>query len=213
MASDPIGRILTDEAVLAEGMTWLAARDAGMARIAATLPPPPLRRRAEGFATLLQAITGQQVSTASAAAIWGRVEQAGLTTPQAVMTAGEEGLRAIGFSRPKIRYALALAEAEMDFPALAALPDDSVLARLTALPGIGRWTAEIYATTALGRADILPAGDLALQEATRLLYGLQDRPAEAALRARGTAWSPWRGVAARMLWAWYGAEKRREAML
>ncbi|KAA2317384.1 DNA-3-methyladenine glycosylase 2 family protein [Pseudooceanicola sediminis] len=203
-------RVLDSEAALGEGVAWLAAHDAGMARIAAMLPLPPLRRRPEGFATLLHAITGQQVSTASAAAIWARVEGAGLITPEAVLTAGEAGLRAVGLSRPKIRYALAIAASGTDFDALATLPDEDVISSLVALPGIGRWSAEIYATTALGRADILPAGDLALQEAARLLYRLDARPGELAFRAMGQAWSPWRGVAARMLWSFYRAEKNRE---
>ncbi|NIZ10812.1 DNA-3-methyladenine glycosylase [Pseudooceanicola sp. HF7] len=211
MGEPPV--ILRDESVLARGRDWLAEHDAGLRRVAQGLPLPPLRRRPEGYATLLQAIVGQQVSTAAAAAIWSRLESAGLITPQAVLASGEEGLRAAGLSRPKIRYALGIAGSGMDFAALAQLGDQQVIAELTALPGIGLWTAEIYATTALGRADILPAGDLALQEATRLLYGLNDRPAEAALRERALLWSPWRGVAARMLWSYYRAEKQREGIL
>ncbi|WP_163850697.1 DNA-3-methyladenine glycosylase family protein [Pseudooceanicola aestuarii] len=198
---------------LAEGMAWLAAQDAGLARaIAAADEPPPLRRRPQGFATLLQAIVGQQVSTASAAAIWARVEAAGLLTPGAVLRAGEDGLRRCGFSRPKIRYALGVAAAGLDYAALAGLPDDAAIARLVALPGIGRWTAEIYALTALGRADVFPAGDLALQEAARLLYGWDARPREAEFRQIATAWSPWRGVAARVLWQYYRLAKGREGM-
>lgn len=204
--------LLEDKAILGQGVAWLAARDDGMARIATDLPLPPLRRKPQGFASLLNTVTGQQVSTASAAAIWGRIEGAGLVTPEAVLAAGEEGLRAVGLSRPKIRYALAIAASGMDFAGLAALPDDEVIARLVALPGIGRWSAEIYATTALGRADILPAGDLALQEAARLLYRLDARPTELAFRAMGQAWSPWRGVAARLLWSFYRAEKNKEGL-
>ena len=183
----------------------------------AFMPPahltPPLRRRPGGFATLLQAIVGQQVSTASAAAIWARVEAAGLTRAEAVAEAGEDGLRAVGFSRPKIRYALALADAGLDFDALTTLPDDQAIARLTALPGIGRWTAELYLLSALGRADVLPAGDLALQEAARILYHLDQRPDEKGLRRMAQAWSPWRAVAARYLWDLYRATKQREGTL
>ncbi|MGI3164478.1 DNA-3-methyladenine glycosylase family protein [Pseudooceanicola sp. 200-1SW] len=208
-----MAEILDSEEVLARGVAWLAARDAGLARVVRAGGLPPLRRRAPGFATLLHAIAGQQVSTASAAAIWGRLEAAGLTAPAPILAAGEEGLRACGLSRPKIRYALALAEAGLDFDALADLDDAALIARLIALPGIGRWTAEVYGTTALGRADLLPAGDLALQEAARLLYGLSERPTEAALRARALAWSPWRGVAARLLWRHYAQEKKREGVI
>ncbi|PJE26950.1 DNA-3-methyladenine glycosylase II [Pseudooceanicola antarcticus] len=205
-----MAEILSDIRTLARGASWLAGQDPAMARIAA--PLPPLRRRPPGFATLLQAIVGQQVSTASAAAIWARLEAAGLTQEASILAAGEEGLRACGLSRPKIRYALALAGTGVDFAALETLPDEEVITRLVALPGIGRWTAEIYGTVALGRADIFPAGDLALQEATRLLYGLSERPKEAGLRQMAEAWSPWRGVAARLLWAYYAQEKKREGV-
>ncbi|MBT9384286.1 DNA-3-methyladenine glycosylase 2 family protein [Pseudooceanicola sp. CBS1P-1] len=204
-------RIETLEDV-AEGVAWLAARDPGMARIAQTLPLPPLRRRPPGYAALLQIITGQQVSTASAAAIWARLEDAGLTEPNEVLKGGEEALRSCGLSRPKIRYALAIAERAPDFAALARQPGEEVIAALIALPGIGRWSAEIYALSALGHGDVLPAGDLALQEATRLLYGLDARPGEADLRARGLLWSPWRSIAARQLWSWYRAETKREGL-
>ncbi|MBY5971030.1 DNA-3-methyladenine glycosylase 2 family protein [Ferrimonas balearica] len=207
-----MAEILESEEVLARGVAWLAARDEGLAQVAASAPLPPLRRRPPGFATLLLAIVGQQVSTASAAAIWARLEAAGLTEPTPILAAGEEGLRACGLSRPKIRYALALAGAGLDFDGLAALDDPALIDRLVALPGIGRWTAEIYGTTALGRADLIPGGDLALQEATRLLYGLSERPSEAALRARAAPWAPWRGVAARLLWSHYAREKKREGV-
>ncbi len=207
------GRIIDTEADLREGAEWLAARDAGMALAYARCGLPPLRRRPAGFATLMQAIVGQQVSVASAAAIWSRLEAGGLTTPAAVVAAGETGLREAGLSRPKIRYALGLAAADVDFAALRDLPDDAAIARLVDLPGIGPWTAEIYALTALGRCDVLPAGDLALQEGARMLYGLADRPGAAALRATGEGWRPWRAVAARLLWAYYAAEKTREGTL
>ncbi|GGE28719.1 3-methyladenine DNA glycosylase [Primorskyibacter flagellatus] len=203
-------RIDTPEDI-AEGTAALARMDPALARIAHLVPP--LRRRPAGFATLFQAIVGQQVSTASAAAIWARVEAAGLHHPAAVASAGEDGLRAAGLSRPKIRYALALAGAGLDFAALDSLPDDAVIAELVALPGIGRWTAEIYALTALGRADVFPAGDLALQEAARILYDLDDRPDERTMRAMAERWSPWRAVAARLLWDHYRERKQREGTL
>ena len=203
-------RIDTPEDI-AEGTVALARIDPAFARIAHLAPP--LRRRPAGFATLFQAIVGQQVSTASAAAIWARVEAAGLPPPAAVTAAGEDGLRAAGLSRPKIRYALALAAARLDFAALDALPDDAVIAELVALPGIGRWTAEIYALTALGRADVFPAGDLALQEAARILYHLDDRPDERTMRAMAERWRPWRAVAARLLWDHYRERKQREGTL
>jgi len=192
---------------IAQGIAELVQLDPAFAQIAHL--SPPLRRRPGGFATLLQAIVGQQVSTASAAAIWARVDGAGLTKAAAVRDAGEDGLRAVGLSRPKIRYALALATSDIDFDALDGMPDEDAIAALTALKGIGTWTAELYLLSAMGRPDILPAGDLALQEAARILYHLDQRPDEKALRAMAQRWSPWRAVAARYLWEFYRAEKQR----
>lgn len=206
------GRIIATESDVAEGARWLAARDAGLARALDLAGVPPLRRRADGFAALRDAICGQMVSTAAARAMTLRLDAAGFTDPARVAGAGEAALLACGLSRQKARFLAAIAAADPDFDALRALPDAEALARLTALPGVGRWTAEIYALTALGRADVFPAGDLALQEAARLMYALPARPRPAELAARAEGWAPWRAVAARMLWAYYRAAKRREGV-
>ncbi len=206
------GRIIATPACVAEGMAWLVTAEPRFARVAAVAPVLPLRRREDGFAALLDAIAGQQVSVAAAAAIRARMEAAGLTTPEAILAATDEALRAVGFSRQKARYARALAASGIDFAALRDLPDDRVVATLVALPGIGMWTAEIYAMFALGRADAFAPGDLALQEAARDLFGLSARPNERALRALSVAWSPWRSVAARALWEWYHQMKGRQGV-
>lgn len=208
-----IGRIIETEEDLAEGAHWLAGRDARFARLLDATGPLPLRRRPAGFAALLDIIMAQQVSVASANAIWARLEGAGLTAPAPILAAGEEGLRACGLSRQKVRYALALAGAGMDFDGLAGQPDAHVIDRLDSLPGVGRWTAEIYAMFALGRADVFAPGDLALQEAARALFDLADRPSERALRQMAEDWSPWRAVAARALWAYYRLIKSREGIV
>jgi DNA-3-methyladenine glycosylase II len=205
-----VGRIIEGPEDLAEGAEWLAARHPAFARILPGLGPLPLRRRDDGFAALLDAIVGQQVSTASARAIWARMEAAGLTVAEAVAGSSEEALRGAGLSRQKAAYALALARAGLDYGALREAPDDQVVAALVALPGIGRWTAEIYAMFALGRADVFAPGDLALQEAARALFDLPQRPGERELRALAEDWSPWRAVAARALWAYYRVLKNRE---
>lgn len=209
MSDTPPVRI-HDAAGLAEGARWLAAREPRFAPALAA--PLPLRLRPDGFAALLWAITGQQVSTASAGAIWDRITAAGLADAGAILAAGDDELRATGLSRPKQRYARALAGAGVDFDALRALPTERVVATLVALPGIGRWTAEIYAMLSLGHADVMAAGDLALQEGARLLFGLPDRPSERALRAMAEDWSPWRSVAARALWAYYRQARGREGL-
>ena len=161
---------------------------------------------------LMFAIVGQQVSTASAAAIWGRVQEAGFDETANVARAGDQDLADVGLSRPKIRYAKALADAAIDYPKLHNLSSDQVIKTLTAVPGIGTWTAEIYALFALGRADVFPAGDLALQEAAKRLFDLPERPKEKAMRAMAQDWSPNRGVAARLLWAYYRMETEREGI-
>ena len=197
---------------MAEGAAWRAARDARFARALELTGALPLRLRPDGFAQLLSAIVSQQVSVASANAIWGRMTAAGLTGPRKILGATEEELRAAGLSRQKIRYARALAGARIDYRALRAAPTDEVINTLTAVPGIGVWTAEIYAMFSLGRADVFAPGDLALQEAARVLFGLEARPTEKALRAMAGDWSPWRSVAARLLWAYYRVEKNREGI-
>lgn len=208
----PSMRLIETEADVAEGAAWLAARDPALARALDIAGPLPLRRRPDGFAALLNAIIGQQVSTASASAIWARMEGAGLTTPAPVIVAGEEGLRAAGLSRQKIAYALALAQAGIDYAALRTASDAEVIKTLTAVKGIGVWTAEIYAMFALGRADVFAPGDLALQEAARMIFDLPERPKDKALRAMAEDWSPWRAVAARLFFTYYRVAKGREGV-
>ena len=196
--------------------------DAAAARLTAIEPrfapalaqtsPLPLRRKPQGFVTLLDAIVSQQVSTASAAAIWARLQAAGLCDEAAVRAASEDDLRGAGLSRPKVRYARALAEARLDYAGLQTLPDEDVLATLTAVTGIGLWTAEVYALQALGRPDIFPAGDVALQESARRLFDLPERPGEKALRTLARDWAPERAVAARLLWAYYRVSTAREGI-
>ena len=205
-----IGRIIATSECLAEGARWLQARDP---RFESALSGPlPLRRNAGGFAVLLDIIMGQQVSVASGDAIWRKLEAAGLTEVGRVAVAGEEDLRACGLSRQKIRYALALARSGINYAALEEFADAEVITTLVAVPGIGRWTAEVYAMFALGRADVFAAGDLALQEAARMLFDLPARPGEKALRQMAEDWSPWRAVAARALWAYYRVRKSREGI-
>lgn len=205
-------RIIETEADIAEGAAHLAAACPRMAAALAAIGAPPLRRRPDGFAALLQAIVSQQVSVAAAAGIWARMEDAGLTAPGAVAAASAEALRAAGLSRAKARYAAALAAADLDYAALREMEEAEAVATLTAVPGVGRWTAEIYLMFAVGRADVFAPGDLALREAARALYDLPERPSIAALDGMATAWRPWRAVAARILFAYYRVVKGREGV-
>ena len=197
---------------MAEGAEWLALRDPRFARALDLTGPLPLRRRTDGFLPLLDAIVSQQVSVAAGDAIMARLTAAGLVTPETILLADDDALRGAGLSRQKARYARALAEAAIDFDLLRDAPLEEVVATLVAVPGIGRWTAEIYAMFALGRADVFAPGDLALQEAARLLFEMESRPSEKELRRMSEDWSPWRGVAARLLWAYYRVVKQREGI-
>lgn len=206
------GRIVTPEDV-AEGAEWLAANCPRMAHAYGLTGPLPLRRNPDGFAQLLRAIVSQQVSVASARAIWGRLQAAGMVVPETILAAQIDDLRALGLSRQKATYAHALADAGIDFEALRIAPTQQVVDRLVQVKGVGVWTAEIYAMFSLGHADVFAPGDLALQEAARLLYSLPERPKERALRDMAQRWSPWRAVAARLLWEYYHIEKQREGTL
>ncbi|WP_412550566.1 DNA-3-methyladenine glycosylase family protein [Shimia sp. MIT910701] len=207
-----VGRIIKTEDCVAEGAAWLAAQDVRFARALELTGPLPLRLRPDGFDQLLSAIVSQQVSVASAAAIWKRMQDAGLVSPEAIMAASEDDLRGAGLSRQKMRYARALAEEGIDFEALRFAPNDEIFKTLTKVSGIGIWTAEIYAMFSLGRADVFAPGDLALQESARMLFDLEERPKERALRQMAEGWSPWRSVAARLLWAYYRVDKGREGI-
>ena len=206
-----IERIIRSDACVAEGAAWLVETDP---RFAITLAsgPLPLRLKDDGFGALLGAILGQQVSVPSATAIWQKLQDAGLTTQPEIAAQTEDHLRALGLSRQKARYALALADANIDYKNLREMPAKDVIATLTAVKGIGTWTAEVYTMFSLGRADVFAPGDLALQEAARVLFDLDARPTEKELRILAQAWSPWRSVAARALWAHYRVIKSREGI-
>jgi len=207
-----VGRIIETPEDVAEGADWLARAEPRFAHALERTGPVPLRRRADGFETLFSAIVSQQVSTAAATAIWNRLAAIGATAPDGLLAATDEALRAAGLSRQKMAYGRAIAASGVDFVALRTLPDPEVVAELTRIKGIGIWTAEIYAMFSLGRADVFAPGDLALQESAARLFALDARPRERELRAMAEAWSPWRAVAARLLWAYYHVETQREGV-
>ncbi len=205
-------RVILSPDCVAEGALWLAEAEPRFAQALALTGPLPLRRRKDGFEALLSAIVSQQVSVAAGDAIWRRLKAAGLTGPRRIARATDEELRACGLSRQKVRYARALSEARLPYRTLREAPSEDVVAALVGVPGIGRWTAEIYVMFALGRADVFAPADLALQESARLLFDLEARPGEKELRVMAAAWSPWRGVAARLLWSYYRVAKDREGI-
>jgi DNA-3-methyladenine glycosylase II len=205
--------IIETEADVARGAAWLAGREPRFAEALALVGPLPLRRRPGGFDGLLKAIVSQQLSVAAAAAVWAKLEEAGGASPAGIEGLDDDALRACGLSRQKIAYARALAAEGIDFDHLASLPPEEAVRRMTAVKGVGVWTAEIYLMFAVGLRDVFAPGDLALQEGARGLFGLPERPREKALREMARAWSPWRAVAARLLWAYYARMKSREGVV
>ncbi|MDB5590051.1 DNA-3-methyladenine glycosylase 2 family protein [Enterovirga sp.] len=203
---------------LGAAVAELAKQDPVMAGLLARGVRPTLRRRDPGFAGLVAIVTAQQVSTASAAAILSRLTAAfDPFTADRVAAAADEDLRALGLSRPKIRTVRALASAlaagDLRLEDLPGLPPEQAEARLTRVPGIGPWTAGIYLKFCLGHPDAFAAGDLALQEAARLAYGLPSRPSAGELLRLAERWRPWRTAAAYMLWTLYRQARSREGVL
>ena len=186
----------------------LAARDAMLAGIHAVHGDPPLWRRATGFQTLVHIILEQQVSLKSARAMLVRLEGAIQPfTPLRFIELGEGYLRGLGVTRQKSAYLLHLADSivkgELSFEKLARMSDDDARLALTRIKGIGLWSADVYLLMAMRRADIWPAGDLALAVAMKELKGLPTRPNPVELERLAEQWRPHRAVAARMLWQYY----------
>jgi DNA-3-methyladenine glycosylase II len=199
---------LLDEHALLLASEELAARDARLAAILHAYGPPPLWAREPGFATLLWIILEQQVSMASARAAFDKLCLiASPLTPERFLSLDDAALRAVGFSRQKARYGRALAAAvqsgALDLDLLAAQDDDAVRAELVRLPGIGRWTADVYLLMVLLRPDVWPHGDLGLAVGAAEVLGLSVTPSYPELAVLAEAWHPWRAVAARLIWHAY----------
>jgi DNA-3-methyladenine glycosylase II len=197
------------------GLNELCRIDPRLVAIRGRAGEVPLRRSAPGFASLASIIVSQQVSTASARAIFGRFEKlVDPLTAAGVLASGDEVFREAGLSRPKVKTLRAIAQAVadgLDLDHLETLDAAEAIARLTAIAGIGPWTAEVYLLFAIGHPDIFPARDVALQTAVGHALGMAARPGEKALTGIAESWAPWRGVASRLFWAYYRAIKGREA--
>jgi DNA-3-methyladenine glycosylase II len=194
----------------------LVRQDPRLAPVLAVAGQPPLRRRPGGFAGLASIIVAQQLSTASAGAIWARLAAAfDPLHPDRIRRARATTLARVGLSAPKIRTLKAIAasihQRHIDLDALVDWPADEAHRALTAIHGIGPWTADIYLLFCLGHADAWPAGDLAIQEALRMAFALKARPTTKEAATLGEPWRPLRGVAACLLWSYYRALKRRDA--
>ncbi|MEF2070203.1 DNA-3-methyladenine glycosylase family protein [Consotaella aegiceratis] len=209
------GRIAS-EADLAASLKALRALDDRLPTVIDRAGPLPLRKNPDRLKGLVATMIGQQVSRASAAAIFGRLDAAlDLDDPAAILGAPETVYRAAGLSRAKHRtilaLALAVADGELDFGRIAAAPAEDAIAELVRLPGIGPWTAESYLLFSLGHPDVFPSGDLALQVAVADAFALTERPKAKALAGMAEVWAPYRATAARLFWAYYRAITARDA--
>jgi len=204
-------RIDCDDDVAA-GLVELGRIDPRLAAVIEIAGPVPLRRRPPGFEGLARIVVAQQISVSAATAIWTRF--AALVDPldpARLLAATAEDLRGAGLSAPKVRTLRAISEAivagAVDLEQVAAYAPEEAHRVMTAISGVGPWTADIFLLFCAGHPDIWPGGDLALQHAVRIAFAMEARPAEKPCRAIAEVWAPWRGVAARLFWAYYAAVK------
>ena len=208
---------LHTDADLRAGLAQLILADPRLKAIAEKAGAFSLRRREAGFAGLCAIVCGQQLSTASAAAIRARLFAAFMPFGhESVRKARTDELKRLGLSAAKIKsireIGKAVAKGRIDLTAVGNMDADVAHAALTALHGVGPWTADIYLLFCLGHADAFPSGDLAVQESARIALGLRQRPDAKRLAKIAEAWRPWRGVAAHLLWAYYHVVKKRDVV-
>ncbi|GAB2636086.1 MULTISPECIES: DNA-3-methyladenine glycosylase 2 family protein [Psychrobacter] len=197
---------------LSENISALIAIEPKFAAIYEQVGLPDLRHNAGGFEQLMRAMVGQQLSVAAAASIWKRLVDAALTTPYKIGEATDEALKAQGLSKQKTRYIRSLVDHNIDFAALENMPNEEVINTLTAVTGIGRWTAEMYLLFSLKRADVLAVDDLAIKVAAMELLGLAERPTPKQLNNLTQHWSPYRSAASLLLWSYYGLLRNKTAV-
>lgn len=200
--------IIETDADIAAGVEFLVGREPCFERVITAHGLPSPRRVENNLSSLLKIVTEQLISLKAADAIWRRIEtRLHPFEPHEILKFSLDDLQSLGLTRAKARSFQAIANAihcgELNFDSLHQVPDQDVLAKLLALPGIGPWTADIYLLTALGRVDACPAGDLALQMAAQDLFAMNGRPTPKAFLERAENWKPWRSVAARLLWSHY----------
>ena len=193
-------------------MAHLLRLDPRLAQVAQTAGVVPLRRSSPGFESLASIIVSQQVSKASADAITARLVNAGaLSSPYAFAELGDEVLLGAGLSRPKLRtlrfVSQACAQGSLDLSALCTMDAEMAMAAMTSISGIGPWTAEVYLLFCAGHRDIFPSGDIALQNAMQTIFNMNERPSAKQAAMLASAWSPHRGTASRLLWAYYGVTR------
>ncbi|KSV88278.1 DNA-3-methyladenine glycosylase [Sinorhizobium sp. GL28] len=210
-------RIIRTHEDIEAGLSGLVMLDARLEYVVARAGPVPLRRTNPGYRGLASIIVSQMVSKASAAAIWRRMEERlGEVTASGVISLSDEDCRVIGLSRAKAdalrRVADVVVGGEIDLDAICDVEATEAIRDLTAVKGVGRWTAEVYLLFCAGHPDVFPSGDVALQNAIGHGLGLELRPTAREIDSLAASWSPWRSVAARLFWAYYAQEMRRDAV-
>ncbi|MBK5567210.1 DNA-3-methyladenine glycosylase [Ensifer sp. SSB1] len=210
-------RIIRTHEDIEAGLSGLVMLDARLEHVVARAGPVPLRRTDPGYRGLASIIVSQMVSKASAAAIWRRMEERlGEVTASGVISLTDEDCRTIGLSRAKAdalrRVADVVVGGEIDLDAICDAEAPEAIRDLTAIKGVGRWTAEVYLLFCAGHPDVFPSGDVALQNAIGHGLGLELRPTAREIDSLAASWSPWRSVAARLFWAYYAQEMRRDAV-
>lgn len=208
--------VIRDEHDIAEGLAALIDLDPALLPVIEAAGPVPLRLSEPGFAGLAHIIVSQMVSKASATAIWSRMTARGPVSPESFLAHAPEVMAGFGLSRAKTStiegVARAIVDGKLDLAILGAMSADEAMARLVALKGIGPWTAEVYLMFCLGARDIFPVGDVALRAALGHAFALPERPSLALAAERAALWRPWRSVAARLFWAYYAREMKRDAL-
>ena len=209
-------RVIRGEEDIREGLAALAVTDPRLLPVIDAAGPVPLRLMEPGFAGLAFIVVSQMISKASAAAIWRRMSDAGPVTPEDYLAHPPEVVAGFGLSRAKaatlVNLAAAVSRSRLDLETVCTVDPVQAMAELTALPGIGPWTAEVYLMFCAGHPDVVPSADVALQASLAKAFGLQQRPSARAVTVMAETWRPWRSVAARLFWAYYAATLRREVM-
>lgn len=206
-------QVIKNETQLRETIEKLCTLEPIFLQILEKTGMPEVRLRPQGFEALFNAIIGQQLSVKAAQTIRDRLISQGLNNAEKIKTTPDDELRNYGLSRQKISYLRSLVEHEIDYKILPKMDDESVIQTLTAVKGIGRWTAEIYLLFSLNRHDVFAHNDLALQVACEKAFSLGKRPSEKIMRGLARLWSPHRSAASYLLWAYYAVLKNRDATL
>ena len=202
--------IVESDEDLREGVSVLSKNEPKFSYALSACGPPTLRKDVNGFEALFKIIVGQQLSTSAAQAIWTKLKVCDLITNESVLAATESTLRNAGLSKTKVSYVKGLALTDLDYGSFERKSNAEIIQELTAVRGIGLWTAQIYLMFSLRRSDIFASGDLALKEGTRLLFGMKQRPSSEELDDLAQLWRPFRTIAAMIIWRYYSYKKKRK---